>query len=161
MLLRIPALVVCALIALACPLAAASWSPTGSTASGDGGDRAVTLSDGHVLVVHPGGVAERYAPATGTWTPAGRTVRARSGFSLTALPGGEALVAGGFDSDADARVASYEVYSAATNSWSIRGPLLTARSGHIAEPLSGGRVLIAGGLTDIGPDDEIFRAFLA
>lgn len=161
MLLRIPALVVCALIALAHPLAAASWSPTGPTAGGDGGDRAVTLGGGRVLVVHPGGMAERYDPATGAWSSAGSTVLSRSGFTLTALPGGNALVAGGFDAAADARAASYEVYSAATNSWAIRGPLLTARSGHIAEPLPGGRVLIAGGLTDIGPDDDLFRAFLA
>lgn len=157
--LRIPALLVCALIALAHPLVAATWTATGPTASGGGGDRSVRLSDGRVLVVHPGGAAERYAPASGTWSPAGHTVVPRTGFSLTALPLGYALAAGGTDADGGF-VGSYELYSSATNSWSVRGPLLTARSGHIAEPLGGGRVLIAGGWRAIGPEEEYFQSFL-
>jgi hypothetical protein len=157
--MRHRAFAICLLIACLQALAAATWSPTGATTVPGVDDRGATLSDGRVLVVHQGGEAELYAPWSGVWVRAGRTVVRRSAFTLTALPSGGAVVAGGFDGEGN--VGTYEVFAPSTRTWSIRGTLRTARSNHIAESLPGGRVLIAGGIRDLGPSEDLPASFLA
>ncbi len=112
---------------------------------------AVTLADGRVLVVggypswgadRPLATAEIHNPGTGRWRSAGSLSQAREGFSLVALPGGGALVAGGRANEDWA-----ELFDPATRTWSrVKG---TAPSGALPgmAVLQDGRVLVVSGDT--------------
>src|SRR2546429_153943 len=80
------------------------WTPTGSMAAARALRAATPLPDGGVLAA--GGLgpsaslasAEVYAPASGKWSPPGSMATARGSHpTLTRLPGGGVLVAGGYD----------------------------------------------------------------
>jgi len=96
-----------------------TWTMTGRMNTARLGQAASLLFDGHVLVSGgkvDGGLtagtfasAERYDPATGTWTPVADIIAARSGHTSTLLPDGRVLVAGGADGNGDP-LASAELY---------------------------------------------------
>jgi large repetitive protein len=125
------------------------------------GGHAVLLRDGLVFVVggtHGGmnelltSTAEQYDPRTGSWaaTADPRTSRL-AGHSLTLLPHGGVLVAGGqegFESPEGGRawLAAAEVYDPGDGSWSATGSMVDARHSHTGTLLSGGSVLVAGGI---------------
>lgn len=90
-------------------------------------------------------------PASGTgaglWSQTGSMAEARYTHTLTLLPDGTVLAAGGCDAVYQG-LASAELYDPDTNTWSLTGSLAEARIGHTATLLSdgSGRVLVTGGL---------------
>ena len=80
-----------------------------------------------------------------SWSQTGSLNTPRSGNTVTVLPNGKVLVAGGgasrqyFD--------SAELYDPATGTWSYTGSLNTSRAGHSATLLQNGKVLVVGGYT--------------
>jgi uncharacterized repeat protein (TIGR01451 family) len=77
------------------------------------------------------------------WTATGSMANARYAHTVTLLPDGRVLAAGGFGSGSALRCA--EVYDPATGAWSSTGDLNAARHYHTATLLPDGRVLVAGG----------------
>ena len=113
---------------------------------------AVQLPNGKVLITEeavntsfdPNRTAELYDPATGIWTATGSMSHERWAFTLTLLPNGRVVAAGGFDTNGP--VALVELYNPATGVWTPTGSLQTPRSSHTATLLPNGKVLVAGGL---------------
>jgi N-acetylneuraminic acid mutarotase len=135
------------------------WSPAGSLAEPRFGHAAVALKDGQVLVV--GGdreqnsrahlaSAEVFDSATARWASAGTIGDPRTGFTLTALADGRALLAGGLAADGMTVLRSTLLYDPATNSWSPGPELREARTDHAAAALKDGRVLVTGGIDYLG-----------
>jgi N-acetylneuraminic acid mutarotase len=139
-----------------------TWSLTGSliTCDGEQGARGmqggVLLSDGKVLIAGgmPQGVtgsnfksAEIYDPALGTWSCTGSmAIGRRHSFTLTLLPDGKVLVAGGVTDWTGPQTNKAELYNPATGIWTPTTNLLpAARADHSATLLSDGKVLVAGG----------------
>ena len=113
---------------------------------------AVLLADGRVLVA--GGIdangtalntAEIYDPKTGHWTLTGAMPTPRAGFTMTVLPDGRVVAAGGYSSDPSQALAAADLYDPATGGWTTTGPLSTGRRYHAATSLGDGRVLVVGG----------------
>ena len=137
----------------------ASWTQTGSmiTARTNGIPHtefiARLLLDGRVLVT--GGYdsqalsdSELYDPRSGRWMATGNLTNPRSRHSVTVLPDGMVLVAGGGGDG------SAEVYDPATGTWTATGSMHSPRSGHLAVALLDGRVLAIGG-TEV-PSAEVY-----
>ena len=133
------------------------WTATGSLASARSSHKALLLPTGQVLVAggaytppgySPGtglASAELYNPESGTWTSTGSLATARVSHTMTLLPNGNVLVAGGASSSAAESIrASAELYHPATGTWIATGSLRTLRSGHTATLLPNGEVLVAG-----------------
>ncbi len=85
-----------------------------------------------------------WSAATGTWTPAGSMTTDRDGHTVTTLPSGLILVAGG--SGSLGYLASAEVYNPGSGMWSLVNSMATSRRDHTATRLADGRVLVAGGI---------------
>ena len=122
------------------------FTATGSThAIGEPDVQAVRLKDGRVLVMDFGD-AELYDPTTGTFTVTGPESPARWWPSLTLLPDGSVLVAGGgVGADGKAMYRSADLYNPKTGKFTPTGSMGTARESHTGTLLSNGDVLIAGG----------------
>jgi N-acetylneuraminic acid mutarotase len=131
--------------------ATGAWTATGSLASTREAHKAVLLPDGQVLVA--GGSrnsptttrlssAELYNPGSETWTTTGSLATPRTSYTMTLLPGGNVLVAGGYDGSTRA---SAELYHPASGTWIATGSLTTGRYGHVTALLPNSNVLIAGG----------------
>ncbi|HET9780771.1 MAG TPA: kelch repeat-containing protein [Candidatus Dormibacteraeota bacterium] len=149
---------------------ARSWSASGNLAHARYGQLAVGLKGGQVLVV--GGQdegqtpnpptyiasAELFDPATGKWSSAGDIGQPRSGFTLTALADGRALLVGGVAADHLTVLRSTLVYDPRANVWSAGPDMKTARTEHATARLNDGRVLVAGGVDYLGriADSELF-----
>ena len=97
--------------------ATGTWTATGNLVVARGDQGATLLPNGKVLVA--GGAtdstpnnslrsAELYNPATGTWTLTGSLALARDDHTMTSLPNGKVLVAGGRNGSGD--LASAELY---------------------------------------------------
>ena len=82
----------------------------------------------------------------GTWTPTGSMKIARGQHSMTVLPNGNAISAGGYDFVSE--LASTEVYTASTGQWSLVAPMRTGRVYFDLIALNDGKVLAAGGQND-------------
>jgi N-acetylneuraminic acid mutarotase len=76
----------------------------------------------------------------------------RTAHTVTRLPNGKVLAAGGFyyDGSEPIQLNSVELYDPVSATWSIVAPLQVARSEHQAVLLTDGRVLVMGGTTDAG-----------
>lgn len=141
--------------------ATGSWSSTGDMVfSHPGRCRLVLMPNGKALLV--GGynsslptyymaTCEVYDPATGTWALTGSLNIPRGEFSLTLLPNGKVMIAGGM---LDGRVsiwdpsnytASCELYDPATGAWTATGSMSTACRMRPAVLLPDGKVLAVGG----------------
>jgi hypothetical protein len=127
-----------------------SFSPSGKTVTERaGGHAAVLLPTGSVLLT--GGwagpavtaSAERYDPATDTYSAAGTMNGPRSAHTATLLTTGEVLIAGGFDGSRRLRTA--ELYDPRTGTFAATGSMAEPRSEYAAVLLSDGRVLVTGG----------------
>ena len=89
-----------------------------------------------------------YDPATDTWASINGMEGARNSSTLTLLPDGRVLLAGGMgqtESD-DWVYSTTEVFDPVTNSWSVGPSLSERRSHHSATLLPDGNVLFAGGI---------------
>jgi hypothetical protein len=118
------------------------------------------LSDGRVLIA--GGLDDVYAgrlrssalifdPATETFTPTGRMSRPRWRHSMTTLPDGRVLVAGGegtfnpYNDTEDMKPAllgDAEIYDPATGTFAPTGDMPRVRGATLAVPLPDGRVVV-------------------
>lgn len=122
--------------------------------------RAVLLKTGEVLVV--GGrydnqastqaaTAELYSPATGTFRLTGALGVARLQPTVTLLPSGQVLVAGGTDAS-NALLSSAEIYTPATGLFTpTAAPMIHTRTQHAAALLPNGLVLLSGGVSYYSP----------
>jgi hypothetical protein len=90
-----------------------------------------------------------YDPTSAAWRPGGkmRTARTASSMSVTLLPDGRVLVAGGRSPDGEF-LNSVEAYDPARDTWRTVGSLRMARAHHGAVLLSDHRVLVTGGRGD-------------
>jgi hypothetical protein len=120
---------------------------------------ALTLPDGRVLVAGgdfpdaPAGATsaqsmhlssvELYDPETGEFVPGGSLLVPRSAHSLSLLPDGRVLFAGGWGPDGP--IASAEIYDPATGTSIATGEMSSARASHAAVALEDGRVVLVGG----------------
>jgi len=86
------------------------------------------------------------------WTPTGAMKARRAYFTLSVLPDGTALAAGGYYHDGSAHyLNSSEIYNPLTNTWAATAnSMTTARRNHTATVLLDGRVLVAGGENGLG-----------
>jgi hypothetical protein len=138
-----------------------SWAAT--SAIGARGAAGLVLADGRAVVA--GGEhltwngsqgssfssrVTRFDPSTGTWTALSSLPTARAGLTLTELPGGVLLAAGGRVAGASiAGVATRAVegWDPASKAWYVAPAMQVARGDHGAARLADGRVLVAGGGT--------------
>jgi len=127
--------------------ATGTWTTTGEMTNSRFQHRAVLLATGRVLIV--GGSsdsAEIYDPATGVWTAISSTNGdSRQVATLSLLPSGQVLAAGGGDGDNTA-----ELYDPATGVWTPTGSLAAGRATHSATVLNNGKVMVAGGMNASG-----------
>ena len=118
-----------------------TWRATSPLTSSRDEPMGVTLSDGRILVVggwqggEPLGTAEVWDPRTGTWSETGALALARSGFTLTALPGGGAAVSGGLLGRGEG-TKSVELWDPVRGTWTPGPSLAGARGG--TPPRGGG-----------------------
>jgi N-acetylneuraminic acid mutarotase len=93
------------------------------------------------------------AQGANTWIPTGSMATTRQRFSLTVLPDGKVLAAGGcsdwFCNSANI-LSSAEIYNPATGTWSPAGTMSVKRAYHSATLLPNGKVLIAAGCATVG-----------
>lgn len=90
--------------------------------------------------------AELFDPATGNWTATGGMNFGRSDHSMTLLPNGKVLAAGGINRMEQPVVT--ELYDPETGQWTRTGSLRVPRYRHCAAYLPNGRVLVAGGTAE-------------
>ena len=133
-----------------------TWSNTGPLTKARMNQVGVLLSDGKVLIA--GGMdkgvtfqnfadAEIYDPDSGTWSPTtgSMAIGRRCCFTLTLLPSGKVLVAGGVTNWTAITTDKAELYDPTTGFWIPTTSLPTTRNGHSATLLLDGTVLTAGG----------------
>jgi hypothetical protein len=102
--------------------------------------------------------AEVFDPSAGKWIGAGEIGAPRTGFTLTALADGRALLAGGLAPDGVTVLRSTLLYDPVKNGWSPGPDMKDARTEHAAALLNDGRVLVTGGVDHLGrlATSEIF-----
>ena len=105
--------------------------------------------------------AEVYDPGTGLWRPAGTGLTwPRIGHTLTVLPSGQVLVAGG-TSVSDTSIASCEVLDTRRGYWTPTAPLGEGRPWPRATVLASGQVFVTGGgrtsIEVYEPERDIWR----
>jgi uncharacterized protein (TIGR03437 family) len=146
--------------------ATASWTATGNPNAAPTYTTALLLPSGQVLVAgggsqegvnHCDGVAdaELYDPATGQWSTTGRLMAARAGHSLTLLPNGSVLAAGGFASNCES-ISSSEIYDPVSGAWIPGGTMNAPRDGHTATLLANGKVLVVWAQGEAPAGAELF-----
>ena len=92
-----------------------TWTSTGDRNFAGGGDTAMLLPDGKVLVSGPGNNAELYDPATGTWGITANFNTARVAYTETLLSNGKVLITGGNVSGGPGTLNSAELYNSSPN----------------------------------------------
>lgn len=133
--------------------AADTWASTGDMSLPRWWQPAALLANGKVLVVGGDPLdAELYDPVTGTWLSTAEINPWLSpwGYSLTLLPNGKALMAGGFNQAfAGVTDARAWLFDPTTLTWIQTASLNVGRYVHTATLLPNGNVLVTGG----GGDD--------
>ncbi len=141
---------------------AGTWTTTVSMDTPRSFPISTLLNDGKLLVAGGAGpapdtliaTAEVYDPLAasahtpnGLWTPAGSMSTPRLGATLTLLPDGTALAAGGISGNLGAAsvLASAELYDPGKGTWSARASMRTPRTNHSATLLNDGTVFVTGG----------------
>lgn len=105
------------------------------------------LRDGRVMAVtneHGLGASIFFDPATNTWG-GGTAITGRVGQTLTLLPNGRVLLAGGVD-QSNAAVPGAQLYDPASDTWTSAGVMIEPRRDHTATLLPSGLVLVEGGV---------------
>lgn len=119
------------------------------------------LSDGRVMVVGGHGLdaggyvteiksVESYSPSTKTWTTGSSLGTERSDGAVLALPGGKAIITGGWN-ETDYTLPSVEYFDGSTWASILGKGMSEPRMYHASALLADGRILVAGG--NIEPDD--------
>jgi N-acetylneuraminic acid mutarotase len=145
-----------------------TFTPTGSLHDARSHFHGVLLPSGKVLVAGGGGATQEspatcggspycgpfgkavasveiFDPDAGTWTLAAPMATARYSFSLTVLPNGKVVAAGGVNAKAEG-FKSVEIYDPAANAWTPAPELLKSPREHHSATITGtGRVFVAGG----------------
>jgi Abnormal spindle-like microcephaly-assoc'd, ASPM-SPD-2-Hydin len=120
-------------------------------------------SPGDVLVaggsdlLGPLASAELYEPTSGIFTTKTLFLKAPRAFhTLTALPDGTLLAAGGLNCRLNPcpAIATAEIYNPATNQFAFTGSMNNARSAHTATLLNNGTVLVVGGWAGVPQNSE-------
>ncbi|MBN1370953.1 MAG: hypothetical protein JW987_03255 [Anaerolineaceae bacterium] len=95
------------------------------------------------------------------WTATGTMNARRAYFTLSVLPDGKALAAGGYYNDGSPHyLNSSEIYDPLTNTWvATDNSMTTARRNHTATVLLDGRVLVAGGESATGTETNTAEIF--
>jgi hypothetical protein len=139
-----------------------SWTSTGSMTTARANHQATMIPSSLNLVVVMAGEdcaggqlrsVETYNPRTQKWFPSHPLVRARAGHSVTLLPSGNLLVAGGYN-DEDGILDSLEEYDPLLDEAHEVGNLGTERHGHGASLLNG-LVLFVGGESNSGATTKV------
>lgn len=141
--------------------ASASFSPTGALNAFC--TQAALLANGTVLTAGgnddpgPSAAAFVYDPSAANFNATGKMTAPRANFSITALPDGRALIAGGSTWTGftlpggqpamayTCCLASAELYDPSVGIFTATGSMTAVRGGHTATLLNSGEVLIAGG----------------
>jgi hypothetical protein len=134
-----------------------AWLTSGPLQSGVRGNHTATLlPDGQILIA--GGsngpnvlaTAERFNPATETFTRVGDMYHARDLHTASLLTNGRVLVAGGFSTSALSTGATNtsEIYYPETRRWLEAGTMVSSRSNHTAVVLPDGNVMLIGGFAN-------------
>jgi hypothetical protein len=142
-----------------------TFTPASNTMSSPRyGHSATLLNDGTVLIA--GGyadfsgttvqIAERFDPATNSFTVVGPMVDARGNHSASLLSDGTVLVAGGVEVLPDGMGGEMAVFHQDSESFNgssfvLGASLITARTAHTATPLNNGTILIVGGVGLVQP----------
>jgi hypothetical protein len=138
-----------------------SWTPTEALIIPRFYAATAQLATGEVLLAGGEGqdlaqptLAELYDDKTNAWTPAGSIASAIQQHTMTLLPSGKVLLAGGYHIDyvlgKGQLVAGAQLYTPATKAWTSSAPMFTARSNHTATALLDGSVLVTGGTVGAG-----------
>jgi N-acetylneuraminic acid mutarotase len=141
-----------------------TWTVVGSMATARASHTAAVLGNGQAVVAggmtafvvtpyqNGGGTlasAEIYDPVAQVWSPAGTMLTSRTYHTMTVLPNGMVLVAGGESFEAagsSTTLSEAELYDPTTNSWSAAASMNQARYAHTATPIGTGSVIVTGGL---------------
>ena len=137
-----------------------TWTVSGKMVTSDAAVNATLLPDGRVLVAGGGGggsvtcdgcaprsSAQLYNPASGTWAAAANMTRPRSAPTVTLLPDGKVLVAGGdppTDQPGPYGPSTAELYDPVIGTWTATGNMVTPASVRLATLLPDGQVLVVG-----------------
>jgi len=149
-----------------------TWKSVNPMATTRASHTAMLLKNGKVLIA--GGLAglatnyvtlasaELFDPASGIWTPTGSLITPRAHYTLTMLPNGKLLAAGGVDmfstsgtGGAGMLLSSAELFDPLTGIWTVTGSMSTFREYHAATLLPIGKVLVAGNAS-YSPSSELF-----
>ena len=140
--------------------ATGTFTSTGSLAFARFNHAAALLANGRVLVAGGDlesfavlGSAELYDPALGRFNGTG-SMGSRDTFTLTLLPNGKALAAGGFNVVGDCTtgcsqvpLSDVDLYDPSAGAFTAANNMVHAHGGHTATMLPSGKVLIVGGGT--------------
>ena len=126
-----------------------AWFPTGAMPKGKRDHGSILLNDGRVLVcgnATDDTTAELYDPASNSWSLTGFTTGSHDQiFSLTLLPSGRVLAAGGFDGSFG--TSRSEEYDPSSGTWINVSWMKSPTERHTATLLRDGKVLVTGGFT--------------
>jgi hypothetical protein len=159
-------------------------SPTGNLNINHVGVQAITLPDGNALIVGASScywveygdmgheyyhcdddTAELYLAETGTFTPSNASIERVGGQTMTLLPNGEVLVAGGhwpcyiymeMTGSSCYNFSGAGLYDYVTDSITATDSMQAARAWHTATLLPNGKVLVVGGMAGMSRDGTFF-----
>ena len=130
------------------------WNATGKLPTPRSWFSLIKLLDGRVLVAggYTGGASKRtylasaalYNPKNGQWSDTRPMKDKRGGFSMTLLPDGQVLVAGGV-AESGWELKTAELFDPRSETWRVAAPLNVARRNHRTALLPDGSVLVLGG----------------